>query len=159
MKTIRIMFAISVVFLAALAFTVSSQSADPVFKAKLTGNDFVPPIKTPASGECTLQSAKEGEALSFKLSVKDVQNVNGAHVHQGKKGAEGPPVATLFNGPKKQGKFSGTLSEGTISDSDLVGPLQGKSIKDFIQLIRAGNAYVNVHTDAHPNGEIRGQLK
>jgi hypothetical protein len=24
--------------------------------------------------------------------------------------------------------------------------------------IRAGNAYVNIHTAAHPGGEIRGQL-
>jgi hypothetical protein len=25
--------------------------------------------------------------------------------------------------------------------------------------IKAGNAYVNVHTTAHPGGEIRGQIQ
>ena len=68
-------------------------------------------------------------------------------------------MVTLFSGPKKEGKFSGTLSEGTITEKDLAGDLQGKTMNDLVQMIKSGDAYVNVHTDAHPDGKIRGQLK
>jgi CHRD domain len=40
----------------------------------------------------------------------------------------------------------------------LKGPLAGKHVSDLIKLIEDGNAYANVHTRQHPNGEIRGQL-
>jgi hypothetical protein len=40
-----------------------------------------------------------------------------------------------------------------------VGPLKGKTIADFVALIKAGSVYLNVGTTSHPSGEIRGQLK
>jgi hypothetical protein len=54
--------------------------------------------------------------------------------------------------------FSGELAKGTITDKNLVGPLAGKTIADLVKLIKDGGAYVNVHTPAHPGGEIRGQI-
>jgi CHRD domain len=59
----------------------------------------------------------------------------------------------------KKGKFSGVLRWGTLTAADLVGPLQGKSISDLVDQIKAGNAYVNVHTEKYPAGEIRGQIE
>jgi hypothetical protein len=75
------------------------------------------------------------------------------------KGKNGPPLVNLFTGPKKEGKFSGGLSEGTITAKDLSGDLMGKSLEDLEQLIKSGETYVNVHTVAKPDGEIRGQIK
>jgi hypothetical protein len=40
---------------------------------------------------------------------------------------------------------------------ELEGPLAGMSLADLVVQIDAVNTYVNVHTDAHPGGEIRGQ--
>jgi CHRD domain len=40
----------------------------------------------------------------------------------------------------------------------LEGPLAGKQLSDLITMINNGDAYVNVHTEANPKGEIRGQL-
>jgi hypothetical protein len=91
--------------------------------------------------------------------VKDIENVTVAHIHSGKKGESGAPVAGLFMGPEKEGKFSGELAKGTITEKDLVGKLAGKTIGDLVKLIKDGEAYVNVHTVKNPNGEIRGQIK
>jgi hypothetical protein len=51
---------------------------------------------------------------------------------------------------------------GVIVASDVVGPAdQGIEPGEFDELkraIRAKSTYVNVHTEAFPNGEIRGNL-
>jgi hypothetical protein len=46
------------------------------------------------------------------------------------------------------------LAEGTFTAADV----SGISYADLLAAIRAGNAYVNVHTTLFPGGEIRGQL-
>jgi hypothetical protein len=74
-------------------------------------------------------------------------------------GKNGGPVAGLFAGPKKEGKFSGEIAKGTITNKGLVGPLAGKTIGDLVEMIKSGGAYVNVHTDKYPDGEVRGQIK
>ena len=39
-----------------------------------------------------------------------------------------------------------------------MGSLAGKSVSDLVSKMQSGEAYVNVHTEANPNGEIRGQI-
>ncbi len=146
--------------LLAVAVTVSlSMAMAGHFMSKLTGKDEVPAVTSKASGEEILMLSKDGKELTYELKVKDIENAKAAHIHAGKKGVEGPPVVGLFAGPKKEGKFSGILAKGTITDKDLVGPLAGKTVEDLVKLIKDGDAYVNVHTDKHPGGEIRGELK
>ena len=134
-------------------------AAEKSFHAKLTGHDEVPSVETKAKGEVTFKLSSDGKQLGYKLHVKNIENPNAAHIHLGIKGKSGPPLANLFTGPKKEGKFSGELSEGTITAEDLKAKLMGKSLDDLVQLINSGNIYVNVHTAAHPDGEIRGQVK
>ena len=137
-----------------LAFAV-----DKSFKAKLMGNESTPAVKTKAKGDAEFKLGKDGKELSYKLKVKNIVNVSAAHIHKGKKGENGPVIANLFAGPKKEGNFKGDLADGMIMEKDLMGELQGKPFDALIQLIKSGGAYVNVHTDAHPDGEIRGQIK
>ena len=129
------------------------------FQAKLTGNDEVPSVKTKATGNVKFKLSSDGKELSYKLYVKNIENATAAHIHRGLKGNSGPPVANLFTGPKKEGNFSGDLSEGTITAKDLSGDLMEKSLDDLVKLIKSGDIYVNVHTGANPGGEIRGQVK
>jgi hypothetical protein len=57
-----------------------------------------------------------------------------------------------------EGRSSGVLGEGVITDASLVGPLAGMTLEDLLEEIMEGNAYVNVHTQQIGAGEIRGQL-
>lgn len=156
MKTLKLILFVVLAF----ALTVSlGMAASHAFKAKLTGKEVVPIVTTKAKGEADFKPGKDGKELTYTLTVKDIENVSAAHIHTGKKGENGGPVAGLFAGPKKAGKFSGVLVKGTITDKDLMGPLAGKTVADLVAMIKSGGAYVNVHTDKYPDGELRGQIK
>ena len=51
------------------------------------------------------------------------------------------------------------IMRGNVTDSSLTGPMAGQTLADLQTAIANGDTYVNVHTDYHPDGEIRGQLK
>lgn len=157
MRTIRM----ALFIVLALFITVSMGiAAGTGFKAVLSGKEVMPTaVDTKATGDMEIMLGKDGKELGYTLNIKDIENVTAAHIHAGKKGVEGPPVVGLFGGPKKDAKFSGVLAKGTITDKDLKGPLAGKTIADLVKMIKSGDAYVNVHTAAHPGGEVRGQLE
>jgi CHRD domain len=133
------------------------------FEATLSGKQQSPPIDTPAHGTATFALSKSGESFTYRLWVADIDGVSMAHIHIGPEGQEGPVAAWLYPSKPpavvKEGKFTGVLARGTITAAQLIGPLKGKTIADLVDDIKAGNAYVNVHTTAHPAGEIRGQIK
>jgi len=161
MRKARIhLFILVFVFLfVSLAVAVDKSANAVEFKAELTGSAVVPPVKITAQGEATFELFKGERRMTYRLTVSDIENVTAAHIHMGEKGKNGPSVVVLFNGPQKAGKFSGKLSEGMITVDDLSGPLKGKPLRALVQMIDAGDAYVNVHTEKHPDGEIRGQIK
>jgi len=130
---------------------------------QLSGAAQVPPIETLAKGQAVLRLNSEGTELSYTLRVTDIDNPTMAHIHLGTAKQNGPVLVWLYPPapPAKliPGKFSGLLAQGKITTANLVGPLKGKPLKDLIADIRADKAYVNIHTQQHPDGEIRGQIK
>ena len=77
-----------------------------------------------------------------------------AHLHLGQAGTNGPVVADLGPG------IYGHEVNLRISASDVVGPLS-QAADPFVALLNelaAGNVYINLHTEAFPAGEIRGQV-
>ena len=147
-----------IILLLVIGLATYSFAGEKSFKAMLVGSESVPAVETMAKGDATFTPIKDEEGLSYYVTVSDIDNVTAAHIHLGKKGENGPPVALITN-DKKAGKFSGTIAEGTITKKDLMGSMTGKSVEDLIKQIKKGNAYLNVHTDKYPNGEIRGQIK
>jgi hypothetical protein len=143
------------------AFIASGQGAK--FEAQLSGKNQSPVVDTPAHGAATFRLSTDGNTLSYRVSVMDIENVSMAHIHLGPAGEEGPVVAWLYPSKPpavvKKGKFTGVLARGSITAADLAGPLQGKTIGDLVEQIKAGKAYVNVHTEKNPAGEIRGQIE
>ena len=157
MKTLKVM--LYTVFTIFLTVSLSMAAAQGVFKAKLSGKEVVPAVETKAMGEADFTLSKDGKELTYILKLMDIENVSAAHIHAAMAGKNGGPVAGLFAGPKKEGMFSGEIAKGTIMDKDLIGPLAGKTIGDLVKLIKDGGAYINVHTDKYPDGEVRGQIK
>jgi hypothetical protein len=142
-----------------------SASANRNFRAHLNVAQEVPVpsgYERNPKGQATFQLSRDGTELSYKLIVANIENVRMAHIHLAPAGATGGVVVWLYpEGPPFQlipGRFNGVLAEGVITSESLVGGLAGESLDDLIDEIRSGNAYVNVHTEQNPPGEIRGQI-
>ncbi|WP_254636280.1 CHRD domain-containing protein, partial [Lysinibacillus sp. GbtcB16] len=88
--------------------------------------------------------------MRFALIVRNISRVTQGHIHLGRVGRNGPIVAFLF-GPSKFGiSVRRGVVRGVLTSQDLVGPLQGKTLRDLISEFESGNAYVNVHTIQNP---------
>lgn len=132
------------------------------FTATLSGSNQVPAVETSATGRATFEVTGNGASISYSLFVTGIEDPTMAHIHLAAKGENGAPVVWLYPTdahPVKSGKVNGLLSSGTITASQLVGPLKGKTVADLLEDIRNGDTYVNVHSKAHPGGEIRGQIQ
>lgn len=132
------------------------------FRTHMTGGEEVPPNNSRAQGQTVLQVTSDGMAMHYRLNVANIENVTQAHIHLAAAGENGPVVAWLYPaGPPAQlipGRFQGVLAAGVITADDLVGPLAGQPIDALIDAIFNGDAYVNVHTQQFPPGEVRGQI-
>jgi CHRD domain len=142
-------------------FNSASAQQQQKIVIKLSGSNEVPPVKTAGTGVATFQVSTDGKSLNYQLNVTKMNGIMGAHIHSGKQGQNGQPVAGIFNptmsGPPT-GAVNGQLSKGTIMSKDLQGSLAGKQISDLVNLLKTGGAYVNIHTTQNQNGEIRGQV-
>ena len=127
------------------------------FTADLTGDQEEPEVDTDAFGDAELEIQEGDDEIEYFVDVRDIIDVTAAHIHEGAEGEVGDIVATLYS-DSASGEIDGELTSGVLDASDLEGPLAGQDIDDLVQLIDDGEAYVNVHTTANPDGEIRGQL-
>ena len=136
---------------------MSASTQSKHFDAKLSGKNEVPPKDTTATGTATFNVIGT-DSITYTVRVKDMQMVTAAHIHQGNAGENGPVLVTLYNNPTPSAMTNGELAKGTITATNLEGPLAGKQITDLISMIKSGGTYANVHTTANPMGEIRGQI-
>ena len=156
-RTLAISFsALSVALFIAVAPNQASASEN--FRAVLSGGEEVSPVDTMARGNAHFQLNHDGTELSFRLIVANIEFVTQSHIHLGPAGANGPVVAFLFGFVPEGVTINGNLAVGTLTASDLIGPLAGATLSDLVDEMAAGNSYVNVHTQANPPGEIRGQI-
>ena len=168
MKKIKILL---VVLIAVTALVISSvaYAAPQDFTARLSGEHEVPPRATDATGTATFQLSEDGTALSYTVSVANIENVFAAHIHCGAKRTNGPVGVTLFMGPVGGGPIDGTLAKGTITAPDPGNLCGWADLAAVVAAMNTGNTYVNVHTNDgvaptntgpgdFPGGEIRGQI-
>lgn len=146
----------------ALGAAAQASAASATFTAQLSGANEVPAVDTAARGVATFQLSYDGSELTYRLNVANIENVHMAHIHLAPVGVNGGVVAWLYpDAPPPvpiEGRSQGTLATGTITSADLVGPLAGMTLADLVAAMETGGAYVNVHTEQNPGGEIRGQI-
>jgi CHRD domain len=129
---------------------------DTEFQALLSGTNEVPAVNTLATGSATI-SIQDAQIV-YQVDVQNIENVLVSHIHIAPEGENGPVQMNLCGTPDTPG--CSTTGTGTlVSDSNSVTASPPVITFDsLVSAIRAGNAYVNVHTTDNPGGEIRGQL-
>jgi hypothetical protein len=154
---------LTVALLATAMPTASAVGQGQTFVAPSSGAQEVPPNDSLARGQAIFRLSADGDELHYRLIVANLHNVTQAHIHLAPVGVNGPVVAWLYpSAPPAQmipGRSSGVLATGTITGTDLVGPLAGHDLSALIEAMEAGDTYVNVHTSQFPPGEVRGQIR
>ncbi|CAG1006857.1 hypothetical protein BURK1_03339 [Burkholderiales bacterium] len=107
----------------------------------LAGSNEVPPVSTPASGSGTV-TIRPDMTVSAKITVTGM-TATAAHIHQAAAGANGPVVVPFTK----------------TADNTFEAPSGAKLTEAQYAAYKAGNLYVNVHSAAHPGGEVRAQLR
>jgi len=130
----RIAVALSAVLLFSSAAIAQTVSVD------LKGASEVPANNSTASGTGSISVAAD-KSVSGKITTSGIEGKM-AHIHTGAAGANGPVLIGLT----KDGDNGWTVPAGA------------KFTDEQYAAYLAGGLYVNVHTAAHPGGEIRGQL-
>jgi len=120
-------------------------------------------------GDITVRFNRDLTEAQFRLNVEDGKAVIMAHFHCAPVGVNGPVIAFLFGNVPGGFDVDGRLAKFTLTDANITAitphpdctttiGMDITSIADLAKAIRAGKIYANVHTVAHPGGEIRGQL-
>lgn len=154
---------------AALAVAGNAFAHDSTVKTSLSGLEEVPVVATGATGRFEARIAKDGQSFDFTLTFDGLQGqVRQSHIHVAQKSVNGGIVVWLCGTPANPGP-TGTQTcpqSGTVTGTIVAANVQAVAtqqvaagdLAEVIDALRAGVAYVNVHTDLSPGGEIRGQL-
>jgi hypothetical protein len=129
-------------------------------------------LSTTGNGHFVARISKDNSEISWQLSYGDLEApVTQAHIHFGARAQTGGVsvflCSNLGNGPAGTPACPASASEdspltGVATAANVIGPAaQGIAAGEFAELlaaIRAGVAYVNVHSTKYPGGEIRAQF-
>lgn len=120
-------------------YSIAAFGAD--VKVTLSGDKESPAVKTAAAGSGTITVADD-KSVSGSISTTGIAATM-AHIHTSPGGCSGKVIIPL----EKSG------------DGGFKVPAGAKLNDDQMKAFKAGDLYVNVHSAAHPGGEICGQLK
>ena len=163
MSKLRLILVLGLAALVAGGLAVAGVNRN--FSVHAKGSLEVPANLSNGQGQALFKLSKDGESLSFKLIVANIDDVTQAHIHCGAPGVNGPVVAFLFGFDAAGVTTNGILSQGTLTGANVIPRADSAEcpggVADFDDLIakmQSGDAYVNVHTIELPGGEIRGNL-
>ncbi len=128
-----------------------------LFQARIAGFNEVPVVQTDAFGLASAILLEGGTRLVVIVQTLGLEDLVAGHLHMALPGSNGPVVANLLMEPANpMGGADLFLAE--INTGDLLGPLADFPLDELMHRMDLGRIYVNLHSSAHPNGEIRGQL-
>lgn len=124
----------------ALAACAGMMSGGSTVNLSLSGSQEVPPISVPGSGSGSFTIGADG-SVTGSVTTTGVEGMV-AHIHIGARGTNGPVIIPL-----------------TKSGNTYAAPAGAKLTDAQMQAFKAGNLYVNVHTNRNKGGEVRAQLQ
>ena len=131
--------------LAAFAAAPSADAKTMTYRVVMNGKSETPPNDTKGKGTGTVKYDDATKELSWNIKYS---------------GLTGDATAAHFHGPAKPGVAAGVLVPAAPKGSPLLSPIIGSSTltDDQAKALTDGLLYFNVHTQANPAGEIRGQV-
>jgi len=187
MKTLRIALAglIALSLSTVAHVTASDKDKDDKdrgnrLRATLISYDEVPSVSSQARGRFRARISDDQQSIDYELSFDGIlSTVNQSHIHFAQKSVNGAIVVWLCQGATKApaaqalitpecpvspgGTVTGTITAASVVTqtvaANLAQQINAGELDEVIAAIRAGNAYVNVHSSTSPGGEIRGQVK
>ena len=132
--------------LASVGLAASGAIAAPAtFAVPLSGAQQVPPVQTKGNGTATLTYDPATRRLTWSVTFS---------------GLSSDATMAHFHGPATQGKNAPPVIWLSEKGAAVSNPIKGQATltPDQAQQMTAGEWYINVHTQANPNGEIRGQV-
>jgi hypothetical protein len=126
--------------------------ADYFFFVSLSGANAVPPNDEQGFGEALVILNDALDTITVSLYFDDLTGpATASHIHVGPPDDNGPVVLPFAGFPADtDGHYEADLTAADMAP--------GYSFDDLVQDIFNGNAYINIHTDEYPGGEIRGQI-
>jgi hypothetical protein len=123
--------------------SMSSTAKAATFAATLNGASEVPANATTGKGDATVSLDETTKILSWRVTYS---------------GLTGNATAAHFHGPAAPGANAGVVV--AIATGGVPNPAVGSAVLTDAQIadLTTGKWYVNIHTQANPGGEIRGQV-
>jgi hypothetical protein len=128
-----------------MTWAAPSQAAPQSFKVTLTGAQQVPPVQTSATATADLSYDPATRVVTWSVTYS---------------GLSGPATMAHFHGPAAAGKNGPPVIWLTAKGKPVENPIKGEATltPEQAQQFSAGEWYINVHTQANPGGEVRGQV-
>ncbi|BCS36021.1 hypothetical protein TBR22_A52580 [Luteitalea sp. TBR-22] len=156
---VRLAAAVCAAVLCAASAAFAQNPNRVTVRAMLGGSNEVPAVSAGAHGEAVVTVDRGAGTIDYEVNIFNLPSgIVGSHIHVGTAGVNGPIV---INFPVAAVGQSGAFQlKGSARASELVArPEAGvRFFEEAAFAIASGAAYVNVHTQANPGGEIRGQL-
>jgi hypothetical protein len=154
---------------AAILSTAPIAGADQTFKARMSGDQEVPPVTDQGtSGKFEIQFNRDFTEGEYKLVINSGVRVTQAHLHCAPAGVNGPVIIFLA-GIEPAGPGTRTpagydvdgqwISNATITDANIRDNTCGSTLAEVAKNAALGKVYVNAHSVAKPGGVARGQLE
>jgi hypothetical protein len=140
-KLVTAMAVVAAVTVFGACTTMGQMAGSNTQTLTLTGANEVPPVTTSATGTATV-TINPDRSVAVKVNVSGM-TATASHIHEGAPGTNGPVIVPFT----KTGDNTFASSEGA------------KLTESQYASYKAGNLYVNVHSAAHPIGEIRAPIK
>ena len=150
---------VAAVAVAAVATNCGSDTTAPANKtyvANLNAAAEAGGFTSTGSGVATFVDL--GTEIDWTLNLTNMTAVTVSHIHLGDATrvgtTAGPVIFNLFLPNGATGTVNGVVAHGSITNANNA----NVSLDSLRVLFKNGNAYANVHTTAHPGGEIRDQI-